>query len=246
MMLVLNERQIVESALKTHSLGDRPFEILRLVARYYHSQGYKKADSVRLMEEFLLKCDPGINIVRWHRAIDAWVKDAEKYPLVEIDGIPITRKELDAIGELKNMTLKKLMFSLLVLSKYGNAVNPKNGGWVNRKCGEIFSRANVSVNRKRQSLLINDLWQMGYIGYSHVIDNVNIYTKIIDNSGEPELVIDDLRNIGNQYLKYIGEPYIACKECGLVFRKESNAARYCKECAASISIQKALERRQVS
>lgn len=246
MMLVLNERQIVENALKAHSLGDRPFEILRLVARYYYSLGYKRADSIRLMEDFLLKCDPTVNIVRWQKAIETWVKDAEKYPLVEIDGIPVTQKELDAISVLKNITLKKLMFTLLVLSKYGNAISSKNNGWVNRKCGEIFSRANVSVNRKRQSLLINDLWQIGYIGYSHVIDNINIYTKIIDSDGGHVLVIDDLRNIGNQYLKYIGEPYIACRECGLVFKKESNAARYCKECAATISIQKALERRQVS
>lgn len=245
-MLVLNERLVAEKALSSNSLGDKPFETLRLIAKYYYSMGYKRADSVRLIEDFLCKCDPSVNILKWQKAIETWVRDAEKYPLVEIDGIGITRAELDKIEALKNVTLKKLMFTLLVLSKFGNTISSKNNGWVNRKCSEIFSMANISVNRRRQSLLINDLWQAGYIGYSHVIDNVNIFSKIVDSDGEVVLTIDDMRNLGNQYLRHIGEPYMACRECGLVVKKESNASKYCKECAAYVSVQKAFERRHAS
>ena len=197
--IVLNERACAEYALDNLSLGAKPIETLGRVARYYYSIGYKKKDIGSLLEDFMLKCDPAINIVKWQTAIDRQVSNADKYELIDISGISITRAEIDKIQQIDGKLLQRLMFTMLCLAKYGNAVNPKNNNWVNKKDKEIFSLANISLTTKRQSLMINDLWTMQYIGFSRVVDNININVKIIDDSSPTVLYISDFRNLGNQY-----------------------------------------------
>ena len=78
MSIVLNEREFAESALETCSLGQKPLETLGRIARYYAADGYKRGEICSLLEEFLLKCDPGINIVKWQNAIDQQVSTPAK------------------------------------------------------------------------------------------------------------------------------------------------------------------------
>ena len=217
--IVLNERACAEYALDNLSLGAKPIETLGRVARYYYSIGYKKKDIGSLLEDFMLKCDPAINIVKWQAAIDRQVSNADKYELIDISGISITRAEIDKIQQIDGKLLQRLMFTMLCLAKYGNAVNPKNNNWVNKKDKEIFSLANISLTTKRQSLMINDLWTMQYIGFSRVVDNININVKIIDDSSPTVLYISDFRNLGNQYMRYCGEKYIECECCGKVVKE---------------------------
>lgn len=240
--IILNERACAEYALDNLSLGAKPIETLGRVARYYYSIGYKKKDIGSLLEDFMLKCDPAINIVKWQAAIDRQVSNADKYELIDISGISITRAEIDKIQQIDGKLLQRLMFAMLCLAKYGNAVNPKNNNWVNKKDKEIFSLANISLTTKRQSLMINDLWTMQYIGFSRVVDNININVKIIDDSSPTVLYISDFRNLGNQYMRYCGEKYIECECCGKVVKENHGKQHYCNECAIEIDRQKSLER----
>ena len=239
--IVLNERACAEYAIENLTLGSKPIETIGRVARYYYSEGYKKCEIGSLLEDFLLKCDPTINIVKWQDTIDRKVNSADKYKLIDIPGVSITKNEMEQIKKIDGKLLQRLMFTMLCLAKYGNAVNPNNNSWVNRKDREIFSLANIMVTTKRKSLMINDLWTLGYIGYSRVVDNININVKIVDDESPVELFVSDFRNLGNQYMRYRGEEYIECQCCGVVIRKNSNVQRYCHDCAAEINRKKALE-----
>lgn len=240
--IVLNEKACAEYALENLILGSKPTETLGRVARYYYSIGYKKKEIGSLLEDFMLKCDPTINIVKWQATIDKQVNSADKYELIDISGVEITQSEIDKIQQIDGKLLQRLMFTMLCLSKYGNAINPNNNNWVNRKDKEIFSLANITLTTKRQSLLINDLWTMQYIGYSRVVDNININVKIVDNESPTVLYISDFRNLGNQYMRYCGEKYIECECCGKVVKEKHGKQRYCTECATEIDRQKSLER----
>ena len=242
--IVLNEKQWIEDAIQNASLGNKPSETLGRLARYYRELGYKKNEIMKMLEEFMIRCDPTINVIRWQLVIENSIKYAQKGNLINIQPISITKKELDMIGELPGLLLQRLMFTLLCLSKYGNAVNPKNNSWVNRDVREILSLANVKVTVKRQSLLFNDLWNAGYIGFSNIIDNINVNVKIIDDSNEEvAMQIDDFRNLGNQYMMHIGDGYMVCKHCGAVVKRNAPNQKYCKECAVDINIQKTIENR---
>lgn len=239
--IVLNEKACAEHAIANFTLGSKPIETLGRVARYYYSEGYKKREIGSLLEDFMLKCDPTINIVKWQATIDRQVNSADKYELIDIPGVAVTKSEMEQIKKIEGKLLQRLMFTMLCLAKYGNAINPNNNSWVNRKDKEIFSLANITITTKRQSLMINDLWTLGYIGYSRVVDNININVKIVDDESPVELFVTDFRNLGNQYMRYCGEKYIECQCCGVVIRKDSNVQRYCRDCAAEINRQKTLE-----
>ena len=239
MSIVLNERECAIEALQKCVLDTNPLETLGRVAKYYRAEGYKKAEIHSMLESFMLKCDPTINIVKWQDAIDRQIKDADKFPLIELDGIPITQSELDICSSLSGKQMKRLMFALICLAKFCNAVSAKNNNWVNRSDKELFKMANVVTPIRRQSLMINDLREAGLIRFSRKVDNININVLCIDNIGEPVLVVTDYRNLGYQYMKYYGEPYFECASCGIVIKRTGKNHKYCSDCAADIHRQKA-------
>lgn len=234
MSIVLDEAAYAENAIKNCVLGDKPVETLSRVARYYKSQDYTRAEIGRLLEAFMLKCDPTTNIVKWQETIDQQVKAVDKYPLIKIHDIPVTRKELDVCDALSGKQMRRLMFTLICLAKFSDVVNSKNNGWVNRQDREIFKLANVVTPIKRQSLMLNDLREAGLIRFSRKVDNVNINVVCIDHNGDAVLHIDDFRNLGYQYMRYCGEPYFECANCGLVVRRSNNSQRYCAECGVEV------------
>lgn len=238
--IVLNERAFVENALDNLELGPNMFETLSRIARYYYEEGYKKREIGCLIEEFLYKCDPDINIVKWQNLIDKVVRSADKYPLREISGVGITEKELEKIKALDDGMARRLMFTMLCLAKFGNAVNENNNGWVNRQDRDIFSLANIAISTKRQSLMLNKLWTEGYVGFSKVVDNININVKIIDNENEPVITVCDFRNLGNRYRMICGEKYMECECCGAVVRRVANAQKFCRECSAETNRKRTL------
>lgn len=240
--IILNERAWVEAMLQQPSFGKKPVETLSRIARYYNEEGYKKSEISGLLENYILRCDPSSSIVKWQGAIDVCAKHSDRRGMISIDGVSITKGEIESIRKLNGIMLQMLMFTLLCVAKYGNAVNKDNNGWVNRDTKEIFGMANVTITTKRQSLLINDLWSAGYIGYSRVVDNININVKCIDDEGEQEMFITDFRNLGFQYRRHEGDKYMECCNCGLVIKKTSNRQKYCKDCATDINRQKSIDR----
>lgn len=238
MEIVLNERECAEYHLENNSLGQRPSETLSRIARYYAAEGYNNGEICRLLEEFILKCDPTACIVKWQNAIDTYARSSGKIPLAEIEYIPITKKEMDICDSLDGKPQKRIMFTLVCLAKYYNAVNENNGNWVNKRDDEILKLANVTRTVKERSLMFNDFRELGLIRFSKKVDNVNINVTCIDNDGDTVLKITDFRNLGYQYLKYHGESYFECESCGLTVRRTGNRQKYCKDCASEINRKK--------
>jgi hypothetical protein len=236
--VILNEREFAEAALEKYTLENKPLETLSRVARYYSNRGYKRTDICLLLETFLVKCDPTINLVKWQDTINKQAKDASKYSLIEIEDIPITQKELDICDRLNGAQIRRLMFTLICLAKFSNTVNKKNNGWVNRQDKEIFKMANIITSVKRQSLMLNDLRELGLIRFSRKVDNININVRRVDGAGRPVLHISDFRNLGHQYLRYCGGQYLECASCGLVIKRTSNSQKYCNDCAVETNRQK--------
>lgn len=239
MSVVLNEKECAMEALQRCVLDTKPSETLGRVAKYYRAEGYRRSEIHSMLESFMLKCDPAINIVKWQDAIDRHIKDAERFPLIELDGVPVTQSELDVCNGLAGKQMRRLMFTLICLAKFYNAVSEKNNNWVNSPDKEIFKMANVVTPIKRQSLMLNDLRETELIRFSRRVDNININVCCIDNTGDPVLVITDYRNLGYQYMRYCGEPYFECASCGIVIKSTGNNHKYCSECAADIHRQKA-------
>jgi len=243
MGIVLNEHHDAEEAIKNRSLGKKPSETLRRVARYYIDEhGISDKNIIRnRVESFLLQCDPTIPLPKWSDILDFVVKRAFKYPAIIINNITITKPEIAVIDSLKGRQLKRLAFSLLCLAKYWDIAGSGGDHWVNNKDNEIMTFANIKTSVKRQCEMFAELRELGLLQFSKKVDNTNVRVCFIED-GEPILHITDLRNLGYQYLKYCGEPYFECVNCGVVTRfdnpENKNSVwkqKYCKSCASEIA-----------
>lgn len=253
MSVVLRENDWAASMIQANSLGKKPSETLRRVARFYMDTYNINQDAARKkLDLFLLQCDPTSSLPKWSDALDYAVSRACKYPAINIDHISVSKNEVEKIDSLEGKQIRRLAFTLLCLAKYWNIVTRKEDGWVNSKDNEIMSMANINTSIKRQSLMFGKLNELGMIQFSKKVDNTNVKVCFMED-GEEAIRIYDFRNLGYQYLMYHGEPYFTCENCRITTKVNDRGNRrrqkYCPECAAIIKMKQNIEsvmRRRVS
>lgn len=240
MTIVLNEHEWAKEMISSRSLGKKPFETLTRVAKYYIDKEYSKRDVRKMLDAFLIQCEPSASLPKWSNTIDYALDRALRYEAIKIDYIEITKPEMEIIDSLEGKQLRRLAFTLLCLAKYWDVVNPRGAHWVNSKDCDIMRMANINTSIKRQSLMYHTLHAAGLVQFSKKVDNTNVRVCFI-KEGEPVLCISDFRNLGYQYLKYHGEPYFECQNCGATTKTSDPVKgvkqKYCRECAAAIHTQ---------
>lgn len=219
--------------LSRNEFTTTPTHTMTRIARYYYSEGYKKPEIRQKIEEYMLRCDPSINIVSWQKSIDKIVAQADRYSLVEIDSVPITRKEINMCKKAGGAPQQRVLFAMLCFAKFYNILSESNNGWVNQKDAVVFNAANVAMSFKMQALMVADLVEKGFVELSTKVNNTNVRVLFIDNDGKAVARVSDFRNIGNKYQMILGKPFIECSNCGLVVKRSGTRQKYCPSCAKS-------------
>lgn len=233
MPVVLNETKQAEYIIEKGEVGIKPTSTLFLLGKYYRQkENLDKEQTVNKLNEFMVTNYKNYNPALWEEAIEDIAKKANKYPLREIDFIGITQSELDKIAELYNTKYEKLLFTMLCYAKLYNTISENNNGWINTDIQEIYKVARVTVKyRKDKFLFLNDIERTGLISFSNKNDNLNLKINFFDMDGESVLDINDFRELGYEYLNYIGEGnFIRCSECNRLIRKTGKRDKYCSEC----------------
>lgn len=221
MTYILNEHEWARDMIESRSLGKKSFETLSRVARYYMDEGYKRDEARRLLELFLLQCRPDASSALWMDTLDKAVSYAEKHKAIMIDRIIVTKPEMDAIAGLDGVQARRLAFTLLCLAKYYDAINPRANHWVCAEDSDIMAMANIITSMRRQCAMYKQLREAGMIAFSRRVDNTNVCVLFVSN-GEPAIEIDDMRNLGNQYLFAVGVPgFFRCSDCGIIAKNAS-------------------------
>lgn len=237
MNIILNEYETAERAIGEHTLGKNPVETLRCVSKYYLENRYSKADTRRLLDQFLVQCDPQVSVVRWSDTLDRIVRKAGKHPLIRLDGIEVTKPELAAIERLEGTQTRRLAFTLLCVAKYWDTISEKNHHWVNTPDSEVMKMANIRTSIKRQCAMFTSLRDDGLIRFSRKVDNLNVQVLFMQD-GERAMYIRDFRNLGYQYMMFYGGPYYECVNCGLTVKIQKPARgrppKYCPSCAVEL------------
>lgn len=251
MTIVLNEHEWAKDMIYARSLGKKPFETLSRVAKYYIDEGYSKKDTRQMLDTFLLQCDSTASLPKWSDTLDYAVSRALKYDAIQVDGIYISKSEMDKINSLDSAQIKRLAFTLLCLAKYWKLINPNSDYWVNNKDSEIMRMANINTSIKRQSLMYAQLNELGFIRFSKKIDNTNVRVCFVDE-GEASVIVTDFVNLGYQYMMATGsKEYFRCQNCGVVVKKnitqDENETRrgrpqkYCNDCAVEVNMRKRVD-----
>lgn len=240
-MIILNEKAEAERIIATGDLGDSVSDTLTLLARYYYCKGNSAKEIYSELNKFLNENVPDYNPVLWKDMLNKKVKKAGKHPLTDVNNVVITKAEMEKIRSLKSLRLERLAFTLLCIAKFCNQRNPNNNDWVCRQHKEIFKLAAIPVTNMTQALMLNELYEAGMIGLSKKVTNTNVRVLYIDENSKVALAISDFRELGYEYMNYIGKNrYIRCAECGRLVPAKSNNKKYCKNCAAQVqAIQKA-------
>ena len=243
-MIILNERKFAEECLEKGEMLSTPFQTLAILARYfYYVKKYKPKQIRQSLSDFLRKAyfpyaknevydNESTFTDRWNDTIDKIVKKVKKFKLYETEPITITEAELKTIGEINNMKLEKLAFTLLCFAKLHNSRREQNNNWTNTQRSEIKKSSKVNVG-KQYAFLEGELYKRGLIEFAKSNTNLNTRVLFIDDSSKPVLFISDFRCLGYEYAKYKGADYTKCKKCGILFlqKKKGRKRSYCKDCS---------------
>ena len=234
MPVVLNEKKHAECIIEKGEVGNKPTSTLFLLAKYYRQkENLNKEQTFNKLNEFMETNYKNYNSATWEDIIEDISKKANKYPLREIDYIEITQSEIDIIRNVCNIKYEKLLFTILCYAKLYNKISDKNNGWVNTDIKELFRVARVTVKyRNDKFLYLNDLETAGLISFSNKNDNLNLRVTFIDDNSEAVLKVDDFRELGYEYLNYIGDgKFIRCECCKRLVKKSSKNMKYCNKCS---------------
>ena len=236
MDIIMNEYTYAENLLnkqdlKACDLGDKPSSTLNLLARYYREIGKNDDEIKELLSDFLNRClKDKYKESKWIDSIFYQVVKSKKYNLKKVDNVIVTKSEMEIIQSVKGKSRQKVLFTLLVLAKYYNAVSDKNKNWTNLEYKKIFKLANVQLSIQNQALLINDLYNCGFVNVSKNVGKPNIQVNFVDNESDGVLTITRLKDLGKEYLMFCGEDYIRCQKCGSIIKNYKNNNKYCKVC----------------
>jgi len=243
-MFILNEKNYAEDCIKNGIAGKKPLLSTSIIARYlYHCRGMKGKKIIAFLTDFIHRNGLGYGTDEsyWDEKIEKVAKDAKKYPLHEIDGVPITESELATIEGIHNKLLERLAFTVLCIAKLNNLRNPKNNGWINTEDREVFKLARISGTVMERRIRLGRLFRLGLLENSKRIDNLSYRVTFIDVKSDSVLFIDDFRELGNQYLKFKGENLFICAKCGILAKGNKNRTkRYCNACSAYIPMESKL------
>lgn len=233
MNIILNEVDEARNRINNNILGQKPSETLSLLARYYRQiERLSEKETIKKLNDFMIQNCEMYNEVKWRDSITRYTRSAKKYPLNQIDGVTVSDNELAKIHELGAIRVQRLMFTLLCLAKFQNQRNASNNNWVTRKYSELFSLAHINATQKQQSVMLSELYKLGYISFSNRITNLNIHVEIIDSDENGTHKVADFRDLGYEYMLLSGEKdFMRCQCCNLVIKRHRNVQKYCKPCA---------------
>lgn len=175
------------------------------------------------------------NPVKWKATILKHVKGAKKYNMVQVNSVGITQQELDIISSVGERRLRKLLFTLICLAKFFNKRGNNTNDWVSTEYKDIFRMAHIFVTQSVQTKMLSELYNLGMISFGNKITNLNIHLNVIDHENEPVWIIDDFRDLGNEYVfRTETSDLFRCESCGLVIKKNRNVHKYCPQCANKI------------
>lgn len=238
-LMVTNERKYAEGVLNgtAKRVLKNPQSTLNILAKYYFSTGLEKSEISKKLCEYIDKNHLSNSPERHKSMISIATKNLGKYPLVEIDEIPISKLEIDKIMSIKSTrykahnvrSLQKLAFSLLCLAKF-QLLKGCSEPWVNIEIDKLFEIANIDCSsRETQIMHLLDLKNLGLIEVTSSSSD-SAFKALYIEPGETEITVSDINECGKIYEQYLGTPYIRCEYCGGLTEIKSNRTKYCKDC----------------
>jgi hypothetical protein len=235
--IILDELNHVEKLIKSKNFGKYlKLRDLILLAKYFVYLGY----DVHTIKTELIKICKYVD-KNWNETLQIWkvdvsIREAGKRKIRTAIPIPITYGELDAIKQIHDYALERILFIFLAYSKilkYNNTLikprkRPRLLGlfYVNEAPSAIFSLAKVNVRISQRQDMLHYLFQQGYLDATRY---GGYLIKYVCENSQTALWIEDYENIILYYQREKGEQVIGC-QCGRLFIKRGSRSVLCPIC----------------
>jgi len=222
--MIFYEKDHAEKLLKTGFTSFMNYRDLSILAKYFKYIGKNKTQIKKSLLEFCEKFTPNFNEILSRKKIDDAIKSSQKYGLRFPMDIIVTDTELNIIKNCGDYKRQKILFVMLVISKYfkynNTRLTPKNSNkhdnefYVNDTFINILKIAKVNVSKFERRDILYDLEQ------SELITTINTKRKskkkkndisyrinfVCENSND-SIIVCDMDNIVEFYPFY-------CEKCG--------------------------------
>lgn len=160
------------------------------------------------------------------------INKAKKYEIKNIENVVITKTEMDKIKSFNDIKKEKIVFVLIALAKYFNALYGNNKDCLFAKTSEIFKYARVVIPASERDYYLHFAYESGVL-----LPNFNIGSNMQlvgvvshDNNDPVVLVLDeyDYQELAYAYLNYKNGGYKRCKRCMRWFKSSGKPnEQYC-------------------
>lgn len=238
-MIIFDELIYAENIIKNGYKNDKYIRYDNIILVKYWK--YKGLDERQIREELGLIMDKfgklyNQNILK--RKIDDAMHIGMKYDLLTDVTVSITQGEIDAIGQLGNLRLEKMLFVLLVI-------------WKHRGMTKRFRVSNADIMRLAgERMHGNTFWDCIYkITQTKMLSMVNYrnrayYVMHIEPDGDEVVRINKFNDPVLYYLNlFEPEKYMNCEMCGVPV-EYYKTRKYCEECARIVNIRRTVENRK--
>lgn len=249
----MNEKERVESLLKTGDFSSNDYHEVRLVIRYFINElGMTiKEDLMTKITEFLEDKMTDYYEWEWEDRLESIIKEELKNqtPITSVEAIYVTQEEVDIIRKLKNSSQRKLLFTLIMYARYNTVKRGVETEWASAPSQQdIFKSANINnLTILKQNLVVADLLDLGLVSQSKHMRKLNLKVNCLHNKGEIAFWVTSFEDMGVAIENYINihyNGYRKCEVCGKAYKpnKGDYSSKYCPSCKKSKEKEKTRER----
>lgn len=232
--MIFYEKDHAEKLLKTGFTSFMNYQDLSVLAKYFKHIGKNRTQIRKSLLEFCEKFTPNFNEILSRNKIEDAIKTSDEYGIRLPIDIVVTNVEIDIIKNCGDYKRQKILFVMLVISKYFKYNNtrlaPKddkynNDFYVNDTFINILKIAKVNVSRVERCNILHDLQQSELITTKKTKKDISFEINFVCDDSEVAIVVSDMNNIIGFYPFY-------CEKCGKVVENKAKRHNLCNECYA--------------
>ena len=228
--MIFYEKDEAEKILVSGFTSFMSYSDLSLLAKYFKYLGKNKSQIRKSLIDFCYKYNPEFNEVLSRNSIDNAIKSSQKYFLRLKMDVGVTEKEISLIKGCGDYKMQKIIFVMLVISKYLKYNNTRihaksptpydKNFYVPMKFTEILKIAKVNINRSDRIRMLSGLKSSGLISFTYV---GSFQIMFVDEDSEPFIVVNNMNDIISFYPFY-------CEVCGKIVKNKAKRHNLCEEC----------------
>lgn len=221
-----NEISYAEKMIKDGFCSNRKMYEINILAKYYFYQGLKPKEVYDKLVAFCDQHFENFNEALYFNKLQSIVKNAQKSEIHQIDGVPITQKDIDYIKSFgEDDRFNRVLLGLMAFKKIRLSFNQKP--YLNCKYSK-FSRY-CKLNKTKDIYAI--IKKMEGFGIVRVCRNSNVEILVPIDDGESIFTIYDIYNVGSYWNMYIKKGrYTHCEMCGKIIPVKGSWRKFCGDC----------------